>query len=298
MSSKSSSSDTRGREAKLEQIRRQNAADKRRQRIIALVTAGIIVVLAGVVGVVIWQAAREEATLAGADPGNRTPQTFLPEGPDGEEGPVVNGFAAGPADAAATVTLFEDYICPACGQFEQILGTYIDGLPAQGVQVIYHPVAILDPQSQGTRYSSRAASAVACVADQDDDELTQTKAFSGLLFLNQPAEGSAGLENEVLAQFAADAGAPEAVQTCITDETYLGWAERATEDAQNAGLSATPTIWVNGTPVPQEQVSEQGIQALIEAAGGGTGTEPSADASVEPSLAEPDTAEPSAPASN
>ena len=78
-------------------------------------------------------------------------------------------------------------LCPACKQFEELFGTYLDDLPSQGVQVVYHPVTILDDKSDGTRYSSRAASAVACVAEQDDDDLTQTKAFFDLLFLNQPA---------------------------------------------------------------------------------------------------------------
>ncbi len=285
MSSKSSSDLSRSaRDAKLEQIRKQNAADKRRQRIIALVTAGIIVVLAGVVGVVIWQAAREEATLAGADPGNLTTVTST-------EGNDVSGFAVGPADAAATVTLFEDFLCPACQAFENAFGTYIAGLPDQGVRVVYSPVTILDARSAGTRYSSRAASAVACVAEQDDGDLTQTRAFTDLLFINQPGEGSSGLESAVLADYAVEAGAPESAQfrSCIESDTYQGWTDRATEAAQAAGLAGTPTVWVNGAPV---ESSQQAIQAAIDAAGGGTGGQPSGGASG----AAP--AEPSAPASN
>ena len=53
-------------------------------------TVGIIVVLAGTVGVVIWQAAQQEATQAGADPGNLTPVAYTNgEGGEGE----VQGFA-------------------------------------------------------------------------------------------------------------------------------------------------------------------------------------------------------------
>ncbi len=278
MSNKSASIDRSGRDAKLEAIRRQNEADKRRTRIIAGVTAAVIVALVAIVAVVIYGAVQENATNAGSNPDKLTAVPYQPADAGGAgEGGEVNGFAVGPADAAATVTIYEDYLCPACKQFEEAFGGYVNGLPDQGVRVVYSPVAILDRLSQGTQYSSRAASAAACVAESDDADLTMFKAFSTLLFAQQPAEGTAGLESTELAGLASSVGASAEVVTCIEEDRYVGWAARSTTEANDAGLTGTPFIQVNGVAV---ESSQQAIQAAIDAAGGTSeSTAPSAPAS-------------------
>jgi protein-disulfide isomerase len=253
MSSKSASMDRSSREAKLEAIRKQNAADKRRQRMITIITIAVIVALVAAVGIAIAVAAGQRDEQAATDPAGLVTVANA----DGQE---VRGFAAGPEDADVTLTLFEDYICPACGIFEQQSGEYVDALPDEGVRVVYHPVAFLDRASPD-EYSTRTAAAAACVADDDtDDDRTALKEFNALLFVNQPGEGGGPTPtNEQLADLAAQAGASEGAQQCIVDGSFEGWADRSTRAAQQAGVSGTPTVWVNG-----ERVGDEGTIATTE----------------------------------
>lgn len=93
-------------------------------------------------------------------------------------------------DGAGTVriTLYVDYLCPGCGQFEQANGDYIEDLVDSGAATVdIHPVAILSNRSQGTKYSLRAANAAACVAEHSPN---QFYAVNQALFAEQPDEGT------------------------------------------------------------------------------------------------------------
>lgn len=260
MSSKSASMDRSSREAKLEAIKRQNAAEKRRQRMITIITVAVIAVLVAAVAIVIAVAAQEESEQASADP----PNLATVENAQGQE---LSGFAIGPEDADVTVTLVEDYLCPACRQFEEQAGPFIEGLPEEDVRVVRVPVSFLAGRAQGD-YSERAASAAACIASEEEvTEKPIFEEFTALLFANQPSENTGTAPtSEELADFAAQAGATEAMQQCIVDDTYQGWAERQDTDATQAGVGGTPTVWVNGEPT--ENFAPQTIQSAIDAARG------------------------------
>ncbi|MGF1646822.1 MAG: DsbA family protein [Kineosporiaceae bacterium] len=275
MSSKSASMDRSSREAKLAAIRKQNAADKRRQRIITIVTVAVIVALVAAVAIAIVFAAQQRDEQSASDPAGLTTVANA----DGDE---VLGFAVGPEDAEVTLTLFEDYLCPACAAFEQQSGAYIDSLPDDGVRVVYHPVAFLDRQSPD-RYSTRTAGAMACVADDEtDDERPVLREFNALLFAGQPGESTGPtLTDEQLAELAGQAGASQDAQQCIVDGSFEGWAQRSTQAAQQAGVSGTPTVWVNGERVGAERsvATQPEMEAAIAAARGeGGGDEPAGDA--------------------
>lgn len=285
MSGKSAS--TGSREEKLEAIRRQNAADARRGRMVVIVTVAIVVVLVGVVGTVIALAVRDRSTQAGVDPAGVVTEevpvyTGTTEQADyGDETAELYGYPSG-EEGDVTLTIVEDFICPACQAFEQAFGTYVEALPDEGVRVVHAPVAFLDRTSLGSEYSTRSAAAAACVADGAD--LEAERAFADLLFQNQPAEGTTGLDNATLASYAAQAGAdsPE-VEQCILDEEFRGFVQRATVAAQEAGVQATPWVLVNGRRVVQP--SQEAIaQAIVEAGGPDTstlGAEPAAGEEAE-----------------
>ena len=68
-------------------------------------------------------------------------------------------------DGPDVVATYIDFMCPICNQFEGIYGETLNKLVADGsITLEYHPVAILDSQSQGTEYSTRSANALYCVA--------------------------------------------------------------------------------------------------------------------------------------
>ncbi|HEX2399969.1 MAG TPA: thioredoxin domain-containing protein, partial [Mycobacterium sp.] len=74
----------------------------------------------------------------------------------------------GSSDPKVVLSLYEDFLCPHCGLFEQQFGPTVSKLIDTGaVAADYYMVAILDKQGNG--YSSRAANAAYCVADESID---------------------------------------------------------------------------------------------------------------------------------
>lgn len=146
-------------------------------------------------------------------------------------------------EGAARVTIFQDYLCPACKQFEEAKGSEIDQLISDGTAVIdYKVVTFLDAQSMGTNYSSRAANAAYCVANEYPDQFFT---YNKLLYSNQPAEGTEGLKNADLIALADSIGA-ENLDSCIKDGTFRGFAKQANKDSLDSGIQGTPTIHING----------------------------------------------------
>jgi protein-disulfide isomerase len=113
--------------------------------------------------------------------------------------------------------------------------------------MVYHPLGYLDRLST-TRYSSRAAAASACAADQG-----RFKEYKDALFANQPEEGGPGLTDGELARLGHVAGIEDnGFARCIDSAVYLPWAEYVTARAVARGVSGTPSVYVQGRPVPAD----------------------------------------------
>ncbi|MFC6011130.1 DsbA family protein [Nocardia lasii] len=158
----------------------------------------------------------------------------------------------GRPDAPATVDIFEDPLCPACGVMETSYGQELAQKIDEGkLAVNYHLVAFLDPQSKSKDYSTRAIAANLCVA-QTGSGPTYSKFHEALFTQKQPEEGAADLSNPALATIATDSGAPESVAACITNGTQQDAAKSAAAknladlDSRTGGKSATPSLY-NGT---------------------------------------------------
>lgn len=166
-----------------------------------------------------------------------------------EEATAEGAFVVGNPDAEVTVTLVEDFQCPACKQFESLVGDQLDEYAAgDDVRLEYRSIAFLDRAST-TNYSSRALNASACMMDQGQDTWL---AWHELMFERQPPEGGAGLTDGELAEIAGEAGADEAeISACIQDATYADWVEATTDKANDDGINSTPTVFVNGEEVEQ-----------------------------------------------
>jgi protein-disulfide isomerase len=146
----------------------------------------------------------------------------------------------GSSDPKVVLSLYEDFLCPHCGQFEQQFGPTVRKLIETGaIAADYYMVAILDRSGNG--YSSRAANAAYCVADSSTDAFQR---FHDALFLQQPAEGAAAYpDNARLIELARQAGAGGEVPDCITNGRYV---EMTQGLAAATGIQATPTIKING----------------------------------------------------
>jgi protein-disulfide isomerase len=172
-------------------------------------------------------------------------------------GATAAGVAVGDSGAPVTIDLYLDFQCPACAQYEQQVEATIDGLVASGrARVVYHPVAYLDRFSS-TRYSSRSSAAAGCAADAG-----VLPRFVRLLYRNQPPEGGAGLPDERLVELGAQAGAGADLATCVQDGRYAGWTRAVTDAASRAGISATPTVLVNGEEIAR---TAEALQAAVHA---------------------------------
>jgi protein-disulfide isomerase len=207
-------------------------------------------------------AAADQAADAGADPaaeGEAAPQegepapewtTEVSRGqaealdavgiPVGQGGAADLGAASGPA--AVTVHVFSDFMCPYCGQFDGAYGgQLVQAVDSGEINLVLHPIAILDQYSQGTDYSSRAAGAAWAVAAADPAHFA---AFHAALFAAQPEENTPGLTDQEIGQIAEDAGVPAAVAATLVTEETVAQAGTATEQAMGAGVNGTPTVLV------------------------------------------------------
>ncbi len=146
----------------------------------------------------------------------------------------------GSNDPKAVLSMYEDFLCPHCGAFEQQFGPTVSKLVDSGaIAADYYMVSILDRNGNG--YSSRAANAAYCVADQSNDAFRR---FHAALFAQQPQEGAASYpDNARLIEIARQAGAAGSVPDCINKGRYT---EMSQGLAAAAGIQATPTIRLNG----------------------------------------------------
>ncbi|MCR6711788.1 MAG: DsbA family protein [Demequina sp.] len=169
--------------------------------------------------------------------------------------PVGTGGVAGvdvPTDVTR-VDLYIDLMCPVCNQFEQINGADLNTLREDGtIALYYHPISILDRASSGTKYSTRAASAVAVVADQDPAHFLD---FVGALYNNQPQENTTGLSDDEIAAIAIGVGVPADIASELKNGEFEKWVTAATDQASQDGMSGTPTVMVNREILDPNQVN-------------------------------------------
>lgn len=272
------------RAAAREQARQQHLQRQRRERMTRGLTIGGIVLgaiaIVVIVGLVIVNAIR---------PPGPGPENMASDGIVIGEGYVAETTSAigpdeGPTpteerDDIVQIVIYQDYMCPFCGQFESANGaTIAQLLETGGATVEYHPVSILDNASLGERFSTRAANAAGCVAEFAPDSFFD---WNALMFANQPVEGTSGLSNEEIIGYAEDAGVDVEgdFTECVNSGRFDSWVERATDDAFSEDgpteddevlISSTPTVYVNGELYSGAPSDATSFQAFLTSAAGGT----------------------------
>ena len=252
-------------------LRAAQAKAAKRTRI--LVISLLVVAVAALAVVFIWilsQGKPDATSLDSKHPlkGVTAPAGALSNGsiPVGAKG---TAGSTSPA-SAVVVSVYYDYMCPYCAKFEAANAGALDKMVAAGqVTVEYHPVAFLDQQSQGSKYSTRAVQAVAYVADADPAHFV---AFHEALLADQPAEGTTGLSDAQIVAVAVKAGVPQATADKITTggATFAKWVAGATQQAVLDKVTGTPTVLINGkaTASTLDLYSAGPLEAAILAAKG------------------------------
>jgi protein-disulfide isomerase len=234
-------------------IRKEQAAKERRRRTVVITVAiGAVLALLLAVGYAV-QSSRDT-----------TGQVTTP--PAG----VVDTYAvpSGGADAPVTVTVYEDFMCPFCGDFEaasrDLLNEYVD---YGDVQVHYRALSFLDNASSGSEYSTRAMSALGVVLDTAGAETAVR--FHDLLFENQPEEGTEGLSDDELIDLAVEAGANrDDVTGPIEAVKFEQWVKNATDASSKEDVTSTPTVLVDGEKLEFGTIDEllSGMTTAIDEA--------------------------------
>ncbi|WP_456825382.1 DsbA family protein [Cellulomonas sp. P5_E12] len=286
---------------KAAQMRKEQERKARRNRILAI--SGLVVAIIALVAVaftIVNQNKANEAANSDVVYGGDTANVVAPAladvtapAPANDKGGIpVSGDGGDDVgvvgDGDVTLTVYFDFMCPICGQFEEINGDDIDTLLADGgTTVEYHPISFLDSKSAGTSYSTRAANAAAIVADKAP---AQFAAFVSAMFVDQPAEGSAGRTDAEIKKIATDVGVPEDVAatftttvdgtfTTKTDDveatndgtwrTMAPWVAAATNQMNtDIGKISTPTVLINGTDFGGSWQTPGALLEAVQAAQG------------------------------
>lgn len=163
------------------------------------------------------------------------------------------------------VDVYLDFLCPSCQALEAQIDPVLAQLSAQdAIQLVHHPVAMLDEYSSPQGYSTRAAAAAGCAADAG--RFTE---FARSLYAAQPPERGPGLSDPQLIDLAVAAGADRvAVQTCVSSGRYREWVARGTAQAYAGGVIGTPTVRVDGRrqQLDVDRAGEQLRRAVADAA--------------------------------
>ncbi|MFI9812267.1 DsbA family protein [Saccharothrix variisporea] len=200
----------------------------------------VVVVLALVViGGVIW-------TSKSSSSSDLKPPTEVAgvNAPIVREGGVV---VVGKDSAKATIDLYEDFLCPACGQFKKIYGAQIKQEIEKGtLRVRYHAMPFLVKLSKPEGYSRDAANAALCAADQG-----KFWQLHEALFAAQPEEGGPGYTKDKLVQIGTDLGlATDKFKPCVDAGTYEKDAQAELDAVrQQPFFKGTPSVAHNGQGV-------------------------------------------------
>jgi protein-disulfide isomerase len=155
------------------------------------------------------------------------------------------GLTIGPASAPHQVVVYEDFLCPFCGEFEKASHEELAQLADQGkVQIEYRPIVFL---SRAGPYSARSTLIWWLVREKYGDDVA--KKFHDLLFANQPSEQGPFPTRDDLYALAAQAGAnADELKTAIESNEGVDEVAAATNEATSLKIKSTPTIVLDGKP--------------------------------------------------
>lgn len=147
---------------------------------------------------------------------------------------AAEGPSRGPQDADVTIVEFSDFECPFCRSatetIEQLLEHY-----GEEVRLVFRHFPLPIHEN-----AQRAAEAAVCA-----NEGGKFWEYHDLLFLNQDA-----LAQEDLIGYAKEVGLEEAAfVSCLESGKATTVVEKDVSDAESAGVSGTPSFFINGRPL-------------------------------------------------
>ncbi|MEV0319597.1 DsbA family protein [Streptomyces sp. NPDC050658] len=259
MSEKNREGKRAARDRLAEERERQKSRDKRRRVLIVSSAVVGVLALAAVAGVL--------AANSGDDDKDTSGPVSVPEGATGKD---QLALPAGKADAKSTLTIWEDFRCPACKSFEDLYRTTIHELTDKGqLKVEYHLATLIDGNMGGSG-SLRAANAAACAQDAG-----KFVPYHDVLYKNQPAEADdAFAKNGRLIELAGEVDGLDTAsfKKCVEDGEHDSWVAESNKAFQDAGLGGTPSVLLDGKNIFADQknpLTPAKLKALVEKANKG-----------------------------
>ncbi|WP_238148279.1 DsbA family protein [Rothia halotolerans] len=162
----------------------------------------------------------------------------IPPGLPSEEDAANNG-------EPVHVTMYQDYNCVHCAQFEEQYGEQLEQQVLDGDIVLeIRNLNFLDGHTT-TEYSSRAAAAAYSVAEQVDPA-----AFLDWQMEMYSHEGEGGLSDDEIADIASKHGAD--ISEDLDSNKYRPMVDVTVAEAQENDVTGTPTVFVDSKPLQQE----------------------------------------------
>lgn len=225
-----------------EQARRR----KRDQRTLIIVAVGLLVVLVGGgIALQAWRTSRSPSATPSQTGGSTGPVT------------ITNGqpIVLGRADAPVKIKLYEDFHCPHCAEFEEAFGASITAAQDSGTAaVVLYPMSFIDEGS------AAAANAMACAAEAGFGQGYYTG-----LFANHTLQWS-NQQLITLADQVTGGKTPDSFKTCVEQTRHMAWVQSINSAADQAGVSQTPTMFINDKPVDIGTLTVDKLNQLISAA--------------------------------
>lgn len=155
----------------------------------------------------------------------------------------------GPSVAPVTIVEFSDFQCPFCQRVQSTLKALLKEYP-DSVRLVYRDFPI--PQLH--KDAKKAAEAARCAAEQG-----KFWEYHDLLFANRTQQKDPDLK-----RYAADLKLDtDRFAQCFATGRYTKVVERGITDGKKAGVTGTPTFFINGIPLAGAHPLEQ-FKALID----------------------------------
>ena len=159
----------------------------------------------------------------------------------------------GDAKAKLKVVVYEDFLCPYCREFESSSRSALRAAADKGtVQVEYRPFHLLQDD-----YSTQALSAWSAVLQKGTAK--QALALHDLLYDNQPYEQATDKPGPTqFVAWAKKAGVTDSsVLAAVRKASNPDFVDAADAAAEKAGVTGTPTVFVNGKQLQGTSVSDE-----------------------------------------
>ena len=159
-----------------------------------------------------------------------------------------DGRAIGRPDAPATLTVWEDFQCPFCGEFTRKVEPrlFADYVVPGKLRIVFRDWVFIGVESVAAAVAARCAGAQG-----------QFWAYHDYLMWNQQGENNGGFRTDRLEAMAEAVGLDlQAFDACTQDKTQIAAVRAETEAGNEAKIGMTPTLVMDDSVMPGAPTSE------------------------------------------